>query len=347
MHTQTRFTMKSIVSLFFLFMTFSFSQDIQPQPIPEATSIYTCGESFQPVDIEFDSYGNLYSTDRQFLNGLTPYNFGSDTQIQERINSVYIYLQERSICYPFLRTTRLLSGLTTNTKGEVCFIQGGFFEDNPYPYFRQSALLYIDEIKHNELICVKDTIEITLYPRVVGVGDIVFVGNDIWAISIGHSFSLDLSLHSALTRITKRRASYEDSVIPGSPSFLTRADDGSFFTSSYPTHIPLERANGQVNHFSSKAKYLMLVDPYRLTEDHQSLNIPTGIKTIDDHLLVADYKLGQLREYTFDGELKQIFEGLQGPMGITQAPNGDLCIAEMTGARVSCYSLTSLNLETP
>jgi hypothetical protein len=62
-------------------------------------------------------------------------------------------------------------------------------------------------------------------------------------------------------------------------------------------------------------------------------------------LYVADYKLGQLRELSLEGEIRKIFTGLQGPMGITQAPNGDLCIAEMRGGRISCYSLASLGLE--
>jgi hypothetical protein len=75
------------------------------------------------------------------------------------------------------------------------------------------------------------------------------------------------------------------------------------------------------------------------------LNFPTGIWSNEQVLLVSDFNLGQLRIYTLNKELKQIYTGLQGPMGITQAPNSDLCIAEMLGGLISCYSLASLGLE--
>ncbi len=331
---------------------FVYTQDIQPQAIqfqvmPEPTVVYTCGEDFQPVDIEFDSNGNLFITDRQFLNGYNPwYNPDTTTPEQERINSVYRYQKDTSECQPLLRTTRLLSGLTTNSEGAVCFVQGGFFEDLPHPYFRLRLGYTFDneDIEHTELVCIKDSVEVTIYPRVSGIGDIVLVGNDIWATSVLFTPWQDLSLNSKLTRITKRKATYFGH-ISGSPSFLTRAEDSSFFTGSYPSTSDKTNPFGNVTHLSSKGESLSSFGYIFYPKVNEFLIAPTGVKTIDKRLLIADYKLGQLHESTFEGKPKQIFTGLQGPMGITQTPNGDICIAEMRGARVSCYSLSSLGLE--
>ncbi len=68
---------------------------------------------------------------------------------------------------------------------------------------------------------------------------------------------------------------------------------------------------------------------------------PSGILGGDTTWL-ADHRRGELLEISLQGKVLHTFKGLEGPMGMAKAPNGDICVAEMLGGRIRCFSLVVL-----
>ena len=71
------------------------------------------------------------------------------------------------------------------------------------------------------------------------------------------------------------------------------------------------------------------------------LTFPSGVLG-GETTWVADYRRGELHRLSNSGESLTVYGGLKGPMGLTRAPNGDLCVAEMLAGRIRCFSLEVL-----
>jgi hypothetical protein len=111
-----------------LLSTLAFAQDLQPEPMPEPTAIYTCGENYQPVDLAFDGQGKLYSSDAQLLSWLSDYAtvigfkpgekpYPPDIRLK---NHLYQHDSE-SACSTMFEANSGIFGLTEGPEGEVCF----------------------------------------------------------------------------------------------------------------------------------------------------------------------------------------------------------------------------------
>jgi hypothetical protein len=332
-------------------LIFAKAQELESQPLPEPEIIYTCGENYQPVALVFDGEGNLYSTDAQLLSWMSEYALATDYQIESngKVPSSYVYENtSRNACNVVREALWGIYGITTRPNGAICFTLG------------QGAINLLANDNERFLECfIKGKAEkkYSLKPLpyinspFLLESDLSSCGNDICFISV-QSNPADSS--GMLTRVsltdTELRVESE-TTIPFIPKFIYVSKSEDVFLSVFPNSVSgLVLPDGDRVMLPTVLKTKMgsvssQITTFSYVNADPLLNFPTGIWSNEQVLLVSDFSLGQLRIYTLNKELKQIYTGLQGPMGIAQAPNGDLCIAEMRGARISCYSLASLGLE--
>jgi hypothetical protein len=323
-----------------LLSTLAFAQDLQPEPMPEPTAIYTCGENYQPVDLAFDGQGTLYSTDGQLLvgGGFVQYIEGTNKGTQP---SNYLYRHTDSGCQIIIETTsQNLFGMIETPSGDVCYHEGN------YP---------IEPIK-SQINCIDTAQKMTtiLLPMPGLLTNLTFYDDGFIGLYRLESITEEMpTLVTHFPHLQTHQDSVELGTINEPVNFIAVANDGTAFMSLLPSFTSKRiSSDGKEVTFPTIVKILDISQGVSISFDSflpfpqgSEFVFPSGIAIIDDSLFVADYKLGQLRELSLDGKIRQMFEGLEGPMGITQAPNGDFCVAEMTGARISCYSLASLGLE--
>lgn len=306
-----------LASLIFIAIFYLVSaQDIQPQPMPEPTTVYTCGEDFQPVDLAFDKKDVLYVIE-------APQH---DTK-----PAVYNFLNSNCSTIP-LASDYSLNTIATNTEGAVCI---------PYQVYKRGG-----EYPASSVVSCwndKDWIQQSKLSKYAPPLGLAFSSQKMWLThnpvwgkpnpslgkeSGGISYFKDGELISTWLRTTF--------TVAHQPTFVVATGDKAIFSElNFGGDYTMPLIGGSVTEIDSDGVIKVLKDDFEL---------PTGITIIDDFLWVADYVKGELYHLGMNGNTKAIYQGLQGPMGITQAPNGDICVAEMRGARISCYSLASLSL---
>jgi hypothetical protein len=285
------------------------AQDIQPQPMPEPITIYTCGDNFQPNDFTFDKQGFLYVADRS-----------QDT------TQPYIYYFQDSSCHSMgLSSDFDPTYIATNAEGSICITYGGTSE----------RLGCWDSRKwHHQNILDNFTFSsgLSFYTQDMWLAHSRFYDySSVGLESGGLSYFKDKKLVLTWMRPTD--------TIARQPNFVIAIEGKAIFTElnyTLRSDFSISRVGGSIVEIDAEGASRILNDDF---------DTPTGITLIQGSLWVADYATGELYQLNTNGYTKAVYQGLQGPMGITKAPNGDLCIAEMTGARISCYSLASLGLE--
>jgi hypothetical protein len=314
MFSRIKVLVKCFSQLVVLSIVIMKAQDIQPQPMPEPTTIYTCGENFQPSDLAFDKQNILYVVESS----------------QDTTQPYIYYFQDSSCLSMGLRSDIDPTYITANPDGNICIT------DKEIKRRRTREVLSCwNGKKWNRQNILDDFIF---------SNDLAFSSHHMW---LAHSRSFNYpspGLESGgisyfkngkLVAIWMRPTD----MIARQPNFVVATTDKAIFTelnSRKESDFSISHRGGSIVEIDTEGASRILNDDF---------DTPTGITLIEGFLWVADYATGELYQLDINGNTKAIYQGLQGPMGITQAPNGDLCIAEMIGARVSCYSLASLGLD--
>lgn len=298
------------------------------QPMPEPTTVYTCGDDFQPVDLLFDSKGYLYSTSPHLteMGGIQSIPYTLEFQpFNLALGSVYKHENDR--CEVFADKIFRPFGLSD------------FGEDLCFNYTKLNETNFAGHI----LRCYDDGnyVEQPLNSYSV-MNDLLTSKQNTWvafggALDIESLFGFLVNQHS--------RAIIQ---LPSVPHFIARLDNDKMLVShfGYSTIAltPLSDKSTLVG-ATSNGITIVNINDGSTKSFTQNMVMPSGVVAIEGKVWVADYREGSLRKLKNTGEVEVMYTGLQGPMGMEQAPNGDLCIAEMLGGRISCYSLASLGLE--
>jgi hypothetical protein len=306
-------TLVSIGLINLLLQLVASAQEIVPQLIPESVITHTCGDNFQPSDLAFDREGVLYVMETQRPNeSLQIYNLSNLTCIPVPLN----FEPESNV-------------IATDSKGNICvpYIKVGWGADGKLACWNGRRWRHRSVLDH--------------FAFSFGLG---FSSEDMWLV---HSRLFDLisvGLESggiSYFKNGKLVATWmrPTDTIARQPNFVFALANKAIFTelnSKQEGISSVVHLNGSVVEIDANGETKVLNDAF---------DVPTGIAVVDDFIWVVDYSRGELYQLNMNGQVLAVFQGLAGPMGIKQAPNGDLCIAEMLGGRISCYSLASLGLE--
>ncbi len=308
------------------------------QRLPEPTVVHSCGEDFQPIDFAFLGDGTLYSTDNQLLFAAKDrygiYNV--EGRVRAKSTGGFIFHHQDNACTEIEGDWRGPFGITTTPKGKVCFTHV-LYPDSLVSCWDESSRQWVETLRLdystqiNGLIALSDTNFWLLY----GGRHDQLVGIEIPGYLTGTSTKKLLGIWE--TRALGVKESIE---IPNYPQFITEWQ-GDFYITTLVNDVYrviggkifVQRKNGTLEDFG----------PNFIHEE--GFAFPTGILAINGQLLVADYQLGELKVISLTGDVLRSFTGLRGPMSVKQAPNGDICVAEMLGGYISCYASASLGLE--
>jgi hypothetical protein len=288
------------------------------QLLPEPTTIYTCGENFQPSDLAFDKDGVLYVV-----------NAPQNAPQRDTLPILYSFTNSTCVSVP-LDSDANLNTITTNPEGEICV---------PYRAVNHSGV-------REQLGCWngKKWHHRNIFDNFTFSSGLSFFSQDMW---LAHSRFYD---YPSSGPESGGISYFKNGKLVGTwwrtsditirqPSFVVATLNKAIFTEvnySVKDDFSMVRLNGSVVEIDSEGANRVLNDDFEA---------PTGIALIEESLWVVDYERGVLYRLDMNGKVTATYAGLQGPTGIKQAPNGDLCIAEMRGARISCYSLTSLGIK--
>jgi hypothetical protein len=322
-----------LVAVIQLIFSVTLAQNSQPQKLPEPKTIYTCGEHYQPVDLLFVD-NTLYSTDAQLLRkegGQNIYDLETLRPEEQHSRRGFVYkhddeckaigefdrpfgiaiLYEDSLCVTHQEPLEGVFGLPYEP-ALSCFYKGVWQE--MFRGYNDLNLGANDLVKFDSGVLVATLDDIGI-PSIVGV--LRYLEDVPLAQSGASEFFQFLDVTS---------------------------DDEILATSVYQESNLIK--SGSIIKFTIDKQSLKQRNMLgEIATISSNLPFPTGIKALGNSVLVVDYKLGELHYLSQDGQTFHVFTGLQGPMGITQGPDGDICIAEMRGGRISCYSLASLGLE--
>jgi hypothetical protein len=311
MRLRTNLVLIGLINLFLRLV--ASAQEIVPQPMPESVVTHICGDDFQPSDLTFDRQGVLYAIEAQRTNKpLEIYNLSNTTCIPVPLNfepesSAIATDSEGNICVPYLEVGRGPDGKL------ACWNGRRWKHSNILDHFAFSfSLSFSSE---------------TMWLAHSRFFDYASVGLE----SGGISFFRNGKYVATWMRPTD--------TISRQPNFVVATTNKAIFTENnykQESISSVAHLNGSVVEIDTNGETKVLNDDF---------DVPTGIALVNDFIVVADYARGELYQLDLNGNTKAVYTGLQGPMGIAQAPNGDLCIAEMLGGRISCYSLASLGLE--
>ncbi len=279
----------------------------------ESITTYTCGPDFQPTDIAFDENGVLYSTDGRWLDiyegGVRSFTFISDTRPH------FVYQHDADGCTPVLEENADIFGITAFQDG-ICFT-------------RAKIELMTSEV---EIVCLNEDAFSTYNDTALPTGflrGLTAQDDKLWLLSgvltpIEQQGGILLSFAKGKIVSQTRLALL--------PQFITVHEDGTLYLTLLRTDDAGVRSG----------KVAKVGPEHEVTELSPDFAFPTGILLVNDRLLVTDYRLGELQELSLDGELLGTYGGFEGPMGLAQAPNGDMCVAEMVARRIRCFPLELL-----
>jgi hypothetical protein len=330
-----------------------FAQDIQPRAMPEPTRTYTCDETYHPTDMTFNDE-TLYSvsTFNELLlefpyGGPGSENLERNEDIEPKPEAVLRH-EDATTCIqvtsylpsrPFSIVLTSNNALCTNYHGVGTTGAGGFFPFVNINCFRnsQSALtLFENSVGNgNGLVATPEGLWIAHWQSVsVGDGTSKIVGR----ITLLSYQSLEDSFEPDRPKQPKSVKPVKEFLIDSVPYFIdANPQDNTLFVTTFT----LPRNKEQYSE-----KLLRIDQDGNISTFKDGFQLPSGVLVLGNELWVADSATGELfRLALTDGSVLSHFTGLQGPMGIAQSPKGDLCIAEMRAARISCYSLASLGLE--
>jgi hypothetical protein len=332
-----KFTQKLMFSIFVLLLTVVCAQ-INVQPIPEPTVAYTCGASYQPIDFTFANDGTLYSTDNQLLfSWKGRYGiYDIEGKTRAKADGGFVFHYKNNMCTEVVGNWGGVFGITTTLEERICFTHVVFpdsfvtcWNENSQAWQETIRLNYSTQI--NGLITLSDTNFWLLY----GGRHDQNVPIEIPGYLINMSPKRFLGIFETKTlRVVKRID------LPNYPQFVTEWQGDLYMTTLVND---IYKVVGGKIFVKRKEGNLEDLGPDFINEE--GFAFPTGIVAVNGQLLVADYQLGELKVVSLTGNILRSLSGLRGPMSVKQAPSGDICIAEMLGGRISCYSLASLGLE--
>lgn len=279
---------------------------LQNPPIMESVQAYPeyrCSGDWQPFDIAFSSDGTLYSTD-----------VSQSSLFQHRPDCRQLVAPE--VMDYFGRGIR---GVAADGQGRVCFTR-----------FMLSGLFTSFESYRPRLFCVAGRSEPEAASQWPGTdearGMAAVDGQYLIALWYGSTGSIAVVHDGEVIRITQ----LEEWL----PNFIYPVSEDEFFV----TVLKVTRTNFDWSERFPAADGGSVLHVRRgtVTELIRGLSYPTGIAGSDDRLFVADYLGGVIRVFSLDGEFLGEVPGFEGPMGLALAPGGDICVAEMDAARVTC-----------
>jgi hypothetical protein len=314
---------------------------------------------FQPVDMTFAEDGSLYATDGHFSDWLDPSGYLD----WDYINSVDKPSSEKAIHYVESESGNLYEFNDEGCHAVVTGIKRPFsvFMYEGEPCFNSLAKTTSISEPFTGIECLDSQgvvhgirqLRSQLYREyLLASNDILVVNNQLYQASILESLS---GLEGALTKINIGERSDFIYFSSSVPHFLSAWQGEQLVVSlvqgyrdpAYHIYnsILVGMEPNTEGYVSESGVGLLNPENGSFSYIRKNMLIPSGVLAVGDNIWVADYADGTLRYLSVEGEVLKFYTGLQGPMGITQAPNGDLCIAEMLGGRISCYSLESLELE--
>ena len=301
---------KLIVFLFFGCFGISVAQE--PTPLPEATRVFTCDQDrgYYPTDIVFAPDGTLYFTDAQIP--LRDRNYAADNS-SPLSNSPYkwfLYKHTEKGCTELKSSQSSTSGLALINE-ELCFFQ----------------VLHLKCLNGQETDLALSTPQLTAFSM---LRDLVVTEDGFWLLA---------DFVSPATGFSGAALMFLNRVVTGHVSFRNSAhfgntDKGTLYATSYAR-----------DNIGILGGWLTTKVGNVETRVQLDFDMPSGILVVNEHLYIADYHGGTLNLVSLAGETLTSFLGLEGPMDLALSPQGEVCIAEMLGGRVSCYDLDELVLE--
>lgn len=315
--------MLKIAVVLFAYVWFSLSVTQAPTPLPEPTRVFTCEQpdrDYYPTDIAFGPDGTLYSSDAQLPLRSSLYSKPDLDLPADYLAYGLVYTHREADCVAvFGRDEKVdVFGLSEH-EGSVCVAWR--IDQNPTLFEQNEDLLArvscITQDGRAELIYTSES------PAAM-LGDLDSSGESLWLSFRPMNFTMRVGTLGFVVNVT------EDQTIPiESIPVHFLAAGGERISSLFP--LPENDA------FYTAAS--LLIDNTPITLDTV---FPSGVLKLQDHILVGDYRTGYLHLLNKKGKPLALFTGLAGPMGMALSPEGEICIAEMLGDRVSCYDTETL-----
>lgn len=315
---------------------------------------YTCGPDFRPSDVTFDDQGRMYSASPG-LNRLL-YNPGQyyfyplfqfDTAVyrvsgNEKRDTGAVYVHNGNTCQAIkTKAGRVFSLAAVGPKLCTNAYEPGI-SDIPE-----------DNSVTNRLDCWTagrwSRVPVYFIPP-----EGLYIGNGLLALGDALWFSSWVSRKGSLYRLTLKQLDADRPAavvvnelpktnkieLPGSlvPHFMTSYRQTEVMLTAFSV-LPAVSIDNLEKVTGSKVFRTVRGKPRQV---FSSPSLLSGVVALEQSFFMADYYTGELLEISMQGDVLHTFRGLEGPMGMARAPNGDLCVAEMLGGRVRCFALSTL-----
>lgn len=308
---------------------------------------YTCGPDFSPSDVTFDAEGRMVS-----LNPVYTETFeGNPTPLElYGVHSVRGGLQSPAVVFPVLsesdqvcervelppRLTKVMKVVALDTS-TVCI--NALFRGSP------DIISETVESVTTKLLCTNTKTQAwssaASLPNIYASALFVEKGR-LWLPV--HNLLMTLPVNRLLEQ-AKQESSLGRPSLTGDEIALGRSLYSAvihFMDVKSEQNLVLTVFNSRTDNQGDVKSHVIHVfnkKPRTLLSRNSLLS---GIIALEKTFFVADFYAGELLEINNQGRILHRFGGLEGPMGMAQAPDGDLCVAEMLGGRIRCFSLQTL-----
>lgn len=301
----------------------------EPETQIPIRAFYQCGREYRPFDIAFAADGTLFSSD------------GPGNALYEHAPGC-----RQIVGIGTVPGNRFLNvGVTVDNRNRVCFAVLTYFTPYAVMQIRPSGA----QANRPRIWCWTTTPAMHLHPNLeadwlrghYAFGMASFQGRSFLALWDSSRHPVDGFIIAA----ARRRIVNEIALGPWAPQFMHPISRNELFVTALtgvsPSNDPYDvihpAEGGAVLHVRNSDVTVIAAD----------LQYPTGIVATDNHLYVADYLTGEIHVYTHSGDRLNSIDGFGGPMGMAQAPNGDICVAEMDGGQIRCMPPDRLLADEP
>lgn len=321
-----------------LLMTSSFAQE---------SRTYTCGPDFHPSDVTFGGAGRMISLNpvyrETYDHNRTPLELYGIHSVREGLDSPAVVFpvssEPNQVCKrvelpPRLTKVMKVVALDTST---VCV--NALFRGSPNVAFEAV------ESVTTELLCVdigaQTWLSAASLPNIY-TSALFVEGSRLWFPA--YNLLVPLPVDKLLKQV-KQGSSLGQPALTGNEITLDRSLYSAvvhFIDARSDRDLVLTVFNSRTGNKGDVKSHVI----HTLNKEPETIlsrnSLLSGVVALDKTFLVADYYAGELLELSVQGEVLHIFRGFEGPMGMTRAPNGDLCVAEPLGGRIHCFPLEVL-----
>lgn len=313
----------SIIPIVLTFLFLGFSSLLQAQ------TVYTCGDDYRPIDLTFDAEGTLYSSSKEKNPIFNIEEFSLPEEV--KVNGS-IYRHDATGCKAIAEDWWNPYGLTTTAEGHICATHASKEKGRLLPESLLSCWNGKEwSIQEEDFI---------LLPR-----GLIASGTGFWIVGEGASINEnslgDLAYLPFPSESTSNPLRKPDEF--PSLNFITEFGSERLFITAVIIHGVDSVVTSRL-HVTTSITIITVEDKGLgmtfIAKD--TFKYPTGILALENSLLVADFLNNSVSEISLEGEVLNTYPGFEGPMGIKQAPNGDICVAEYVAGHISCYTLEML-----